>query len=1400
MAHQVVKGGSLVGNLGLAENPGDDIVFNGDTFDLGEALRLGIVPANDFFGLFVALGGLFDQGADLFGSGLQLFALDHFGQDQTELDATAGLVGKPLRLHREILGLHAALFHILASCLHQALHFQFGQRVRDGDRVGGEQGFHHLFLDLAFDPALDFALQVAFDFCAHLADVAIGNAHHLSEVGIDFRQAGGLNLLDGNFELHGLAGQILGEVIGRESHVEGLAFAGLETFNCLLEIGEHHALTENEGVVAGLAALEGLAVLLAEEVDDDAVFLLGAAVGGVVTDALLAQDFQGVVDFGCADFQGWTLDAGSRQVAQGDLRVNLENRSKFEVRGAVGGLRLNSRIAGHAQFLFGHRGAENAVQFFGQYFVTGLVAILLLDDVERNLARAEARHFDIFAHALEALFHFLFDIGDGDGKINAAFEFVGLCGGCFHEFEFLVTMEPRIKRGILARKVAPPSAARSSQSCCFRVAFIGHANINIQANDNGQFAGMHNQEQLVDRRLQARGKAQVYTGALVLLAFVVLLLSDLYFSRERELAHAERELQSIGLMLERHLLDTVERIDVALVAVADDYPQLLRLPANEANRQLAVWLQRIPDSQSLRIADAKGRFIYDASGILPAVSVADRPYRLRLKNDSAAGLVLSEPIHARVTNNWVITLSRRLVGERPGFVGHVQAAINAQQFGALFRRVVGEDLDFVAVLDKEMRLVAVRDGYEAQLGQSFEVPALSAFLASGEIQGGRTTALPGDTVERRFVFRKVGDLPLVIVLGRASADVLAQWRIKAAVYGVCLLVLLAALLALLRVWSKSYRLAWRLAAEMEAAYNASEQRARTLLDSIPDPAWLRDCNGRFLAVNEAYLSLCGKRRDEVVGQLLEEVWSPRRAAAFRYQDYEVVVAGGRVEIAGKLRHADGGDRYYEYIRSPLRDARGEVAGVAGFARDVTARKAAEERARYLAEFDALTGLPNLSQLPGHLVRLLASRPTAQPALFCLDLDHFKNINDSLGHSVGDRVLQAVAIRVREILATGDLAVRQGGDELVILVAERGGVSALAQLAQQLLEAVAQPIQVEGRELRVSMSIGIALCPLDGRDIETLLKNADAALHGAKSAGRNAYRFFEPEMNARAADRVDLDARLRKAFEAEALCLHYQPQYHLASGRLVGVEALLRWPDPVEGWISPVRFIPLAEETGLIRQIGAWVLREACRQAVCWGFAEKSLVMAVNLSAVQLSSPGVVELLATVLHETGLAPACLELEITESMLMNDAEAAVETLMAFRQMGVKLAIDDFGTGYSSLAYLKRLPLDKIKIDRSFVSELTEEGGRDAAIVQAIIAVARKLGLKVIAEGVEQGRQAEFLVEFGCDEGQGYYYARPLGVEQLTSLLPVSSEFSLRDEGGPQQIRKSEKNTGQACEASL
>ncbi|MGE5516857.1 MAG: putative bifunctional diguanylate cyclase/phosphodiesterase [Bacteroidota bacterium] len=420
-----------------------------------------------------------------------------------------------------------------------------------------------------------------------------------------------------------------------------------------------------------------------------------------------------------------------------------------------------------------------------------------------------------------------------------------------------------------------------------------------------------------------------------------------------------------------------------------------------------------------------------------------------------------------------------------------------------------------------------------------------------------------------------------------------------------------------------------------------------------------------------------------------------------------------------------------------------------------ARKFSHDRISYLVSHDSLTDLPNRLRLEDHLAAAAPGSDGAM-ALLALDLDHFKNINDTLGHDVGDRLLRALADRLRASLRDTDTVTRQGGDEFVVLLKGAQGSAVVAQRAGNLLDTVARPFLIDGHELVTTASIGIALYPTDGADVGTLLQNADTALHQAKAAGRNAYQFFASEMNDRVAARLQTESGLRKALPRNELMLHYQPQFQTSTRELVGFEALLRWKHPEAGVIAPGRFIPIAEETGLIVPIGEWVLREACRQNKAWqdqGLAP--VVMAVNLSAVQFRQNDLVAMVRAILEDTGLEPRWLELEVTESVLMHDIERVIAILHELKALGVKLSIDDFGTGYSSLSYLKRFPIDKIKIDQSFVREV-ERSSDDAAIVQAVIAIASRMGMRAIAEGVETGDHFDCLHSFGCDEVQGFLFS--------------------------------------------
>ena len=436
-----------------------------------------------------------------------------------------------------------------------------------------------------------------------------------------------------------------------------------------------------------------------------------------------------------------------------------------------------------------------------------------------------------------------------------------------------------------------------------------------------------------------------------------------------------------------------------------------------------------------------------------------------------------------------------------------------------------------------------------------------------------------------------------------------------------------------------------------------------------------------------------------------------------------------------------------------------------------------ERKRYQvqlerqANYDALTGLPNRNLLHDRLRQAVHSqRNPRNIAVVFMDLDHFKFVNDSLGHSVGDRLLKAMGERLRSVLREGDTVGRVGGDEFVLILNDQSNEEVIFRAMQRISAKVAEPLSIDGKELYVTASAGISLYPQDGRDVETLLKNADAAMYRAKEHGRSNFQFYTSEMNERVNDRLALEHALRRALERQEFTLHYQQKVDLRSGGIIGAEALVRWLHPEWGLVRPARFIPIAEETGLIVRLGEWVIHQACRQTRSWLQAGlEPGVVSVNLSARQFRAEGLVRAVSRILQETGLDPASLEMELTESMVMHNVETAIATLQGLKSLGVALSVDDFGTGYSSLSYLKDLPIDVLKIDRSFVRDIgTGSEAEDGILAAAIISLGHALHLKVIAEGVETDAQVHFLKRHGCDQVQGFLYGEPVPAEQFGELL--------------------------------
>ncbi|MBL8423228.1 MAG: EAL domain-containing protein [Candidatus Accumulibacter phosphatis] len=565
------------------------------------------------------------------------------------------------------------------------------------------------------------------------------------------------------------------------------------------------------------------------------------------------------------------------------------------------------------------------------------------------------------------------------------------------------------------------------------------------------------------------------------------------------------------------------------------------------------------------------------------------------------------------------------------------------------------------------------------------------------------------------------------------------------------------------------------------------ERARVTLNSIGDAVLSTDISGKVTYLNLVAETMTGWSREEALGRPLAEVFSiieasTREAAANPAQ--RAIRENRTVALAADsvLVRRDGVELAIEDSAAPIHNRDGQVAGAVLVFHDVSESRALARRMAYLAQHDFLTGLPNRVLLTERLTQAiaLAKRRRKQVALVFLDLDYFKHINDSLGHAIGDQVLQLVAERLTTAVRATDTVCRQGGDEFVILLAEIEEPQDAARVADKLLSAFAVPYLIGTHEMHVSLSMGISVYPDDGLDVDEVLQNADTAMYHAKACGRNNYQFFRADMNARAVRRHFLEGGLRRALKQGEFRLHYQPQIDLASGTMSGAEALIRWHDPTLGVVCPGQFVPIAEECGLIIPIGRWALREACRQVRSWLDAGLCPApVAVNISAVEFRQKGFLEGVALILQETGLAPSYLKLELTESILMQDAEASASVLEALKTMGVKLAIDDFGTGYSSLSYLQRFPIDTLKIDQSFVRDITTDADA-ATIVSAVIGMGRNLQQRVIAEGVETSEQLAFLRTHQCDEGQGFLFSRPLSAEDFGRLLlagkdPVRAQLS-------------------------
>jgi len=665
---------------------------------------------------------------------------------------------------------------------------------------------------------------------------------------------------------------------------------------------------------------------------------------------------------------------------------------------------------------------------------------------------------------------------------------------------------------------------------------------------------------------------------------------------------------------------------------------------------------------------------------------------------------------------------------------------------------------------------------ERHTGALLDLLESSGFPARGSVEG-PGTFFEGDHV--MVAFKRLDGFPITVYMRMPAAEIWAEWRrhmqVPALLFGVSMLALIVA--GTWAVRQQHSREAERDAAEQALrASEAALRRQSVLLEQSQRAAqigaWELDVpSGTLYWTAQTY------RLHEVSPQEYTPSWDS--ALQYFASDSAPFI---RDAMDRALTSGDAWDLELQLIT--FRNRRiwvrstgaaemvdGKPVKIWGSFQDITQRRRSEEQIIRLAHYDELTGLANRNLFNSHLSHSInrAARNATEMAILFIDLDRFKNINDALGHDVGDEVLQTVAARLSREVRSSDILARLGGDEFVVIAEDVTHPDTVRALAEKLIAEVDQPMVLRGQEFAVTASIGIALFPRDGTDAQALLKNADTAMYRAKEQGRNCVQFYSAHMGSANLDRLALETRLKKAAaERNQFVLHYQPRVRLADGRLTGVEALVRWMTPDRGLVTPAQFIPLAEELGLIDAIGDWVLRTAANQALAWHRAGLPPIrVAVNISAQQLYAPGFLDSLRRALADIGLQPGVLELEITESVMMQRTQHVAELLNAIRSLGVHLSVDDFGTGYSSLAYLKRLPIQYLKIDRSFVNDVPADAD-DVTIVRAVIALAHSLRLQVVAEGVENRAQLEFLRSEGCDEIQGYLISRPVPADQLTDLL--------------------------------
>ncbi|MFZ2068262.1 MAG: EAL domain-containing protein [Xanthobacteraceae bacterium] len=862
----------------------------------------------------------------------------------------------------------------------------------------------------------------------------------------------------------------------------------------------------------------------------------------------------------------------------------------------------------------------------------------------------------------------------------------------------------------------------------------------------------------------------ILCGALLIAAIVVgtaIMVDNL---RDRALFGSERELKNTALILAEQIDRTFQAVDLVQISVieriqslgitsSDDYAR--RISSEDMHEMLKASTSGLVQIYAISVINADGRLLnFSRFWPVPDISVADREFFLALKSDPQLTSFVSLPAQNRTDRAWTMFLTRKVRGPNGEFLGLVLGAVELSYFENLFASVSLGEGSSITLFRGDGALLTRFPQIESVIGKTFK----SSVNAVGDSNSG-TARFVGQIggKDRLLAAHRLAHFPIVLSVAVDTAAALAIWQKETDVLvgagGLAALTVAVMILLIVRQLAHAHTLSMRSLA-------LEKQRLNTALNNMSQGLIMFDSAERVVVCNDLYIQMYGLSREIVKPgcSFVELLRYRTEAGEFVHHDLEqyradLVAAMTRGEVMSSiLETADG--REILITNSPM-SAGGRVATHT----DITERRRIEAKIAYMAQFDALTDLPNRVKLYERLRQMLA-RPKRgdHVAVFCLDLDRFKDVNDAHGHPVGDLLLQSVAGRLRQCIRDADMVARLGGDEFAIVQAGASQPTDATSLASRLIEVIGAPYEIGGRQVMIELSIGIALAPNDGLDPEQLLKNADLALYRAKADGRGLYRFFEPEMDARMQARRALEIDLRKAIANSEFELFYQPLVDMRTERVTGFEALIRWHHPERGMIPPLEFIGVAEETGLIGAIGDWVLRRACAEAATW---PRDVKIAVNLSPLQFKNKGLLRSVVSALAASGLSPNRLELEITESVLLQDGDTTLAILHELRELGVRISMDDFGTGYSSLSYLRKFPFDKIKIDQTFIFDMSDHSD-SLAIVRAVIAMGNGLGIATTAEGVETAEQFKQLKLEGCTEVQGYLFSPPRPATEVRGLL--------------------------------